>query len=70
MGQNYKLESDSKTSDWFSNLACRNVLLVHVRALLRRSVQQTRFNLPRFLFEGTPQCVEFIGKLQACWPSR
>jgi hypothetical protein len=54
MGQNYKLESDSKTSDWFSNLACRNVLLVHVRALLRRSVQQTRFNLSRLLFEGTP----------------
>jgi hypothetical protein len=54
MRQNYNLESDLKTSDWFSHLPCLNVVLAHARALLRQRVQQTRFNLFRLLFEGTP----------------
>jgi hypothetical protein len=30
-----------------------NLVSTHARALLRRCVQQTRFNLPRLFFEGT-----------------
>jgi hypothetical protein len=54
MVKNYILKSGSKTSDWFSHPSSLDVVLAQARALLRRPVQQTRFNFSRLSFESTP----------------
>src|SRR4051795_7973661 len=51
-GQNYNLESDSKTSDWFCHLPLLNLVSTHARALLRRCVQQNALQPPSLLLRG------------------